>query len=115
MLLRQILPASSYRPHVLLMPRPISGFKYWEASAVQINPTKKEVICRATCGDVNTSDVRGPEFQKSCELHTFAMKYDYLVLAVGAVPNTFNIPGCELSLFPNRLKLYLMRTDSGPV
>ena len=33
--------------------------------------------------------------RRRCPWHTFDVDYDYLVTAVGAVPNTFGVPGVE--------------------
>ena len=58
--------------------RPIAekGFKYYEAAATDIDAGTKTVYCE-------NKDKR------------FTLKYDYLVTAVGAVTNTFGVPGVE--------------------
>lgn len=50
---------------------------------MKIDPEKKQVLCQT---DVGTN------FEGNGE---FVVKYDYLVIAVGAKVNTFNIPGVE--------------------
>lgn len=32
----------------------LTGFRYWEAFALNIDPFKKQVQCRATCQDIDT-------------------------------------------------------------
>ncbi|CAH9130901.1 unnamed protein product [Cuscuta epithymum] len=54
---------------------------YCEAECVKIDPKSKKVYCRS---DVNKSSDGNEEFD---------LDYDYLVIAIGARVNTFNIPG----------------------
>ncbi|KAK3014598.1 hypothetical protein RJ639_009831 [Escallonia herrerae] len=56
---------------------------YWEAECFKIDAENKKVYCRSNA-DTNMS---GKE--------EFAVDYDYLVIAMGARPNTFNTPGVE--------------------
>ncbi|KAK2977109.1 hypothetical protein RJ640_017633 [Escallonia rubra] len=56
---------------------------YWEAECFKIDAENKKVYCRSNA-DTNIS---GKE--------EFAVDYDYLVIAMGARPNTFNTPGVE--------------------
>lgn len=56
---------------------------YVEASCYKIDPINKKVFCRST------------QKGKSGELDEFEVEYDYLVVAMGARSNTFNIPGVE--------------------
>lgn len=60
--------------------RTIPGAEYWEAAVKSIDFEKKEVHC--------ISGLQNWDPQKS-----FAVKYDKLVIAVGAHTQTFNIPG----------------------
>jgi NADH:ubiquinone reductase (non-electrogenic) len=71
--------------------RPISekGWKYYEAACIDVDASAKKITCRAA--DPECFDDKG----QSCEWHTFDVEYDYLVTAVGAVPNTFGVPGVE--------------------
>ncbi|CAK9144090.1 unnamed protein product [Ilex paraguariensis] len=57
--------------------------RYWEAECFKIDPENKQVYCRAN----QETDLNGKE--------EFVVPYDYLVIAVGARPNTFNTPGVE--------------------
>ena len=55
-----------------------------------VDAKAKKITCRAA----------DPSFEKPadadcCPWHTFDVEYDYLVTAVGAVPNTFGVPGVE--------------------
>merc|ERR1712100_638397 len=58
--------------------RPIAekGFKYYEAAATDIDAKNNIVACRK-------------------DENEFTLKYDYLITAVGAVTNTFGVPGVE--------------------
>ncbi|XP_031276767.1 external alternative NAD(P)H-ubiquinone oxidoreductase B2, mitochondrial [Pistacia vera] len=56
---------------------------FWEAECFKIDAQNKKVYCRS---NQNTS-VNGNK--------EFAVDYDYLVIAMGARPNTFNTPGVE--------------------
>lgn len=51
---------------------------YYQAHAVSINTDTQEIVCESVAN-----------------AHRFPLSYDYLVIAVGAVSNTFNIPGVE--------------------
>ena len=68
--------------------RPIAekGFKYYEAAATDIDAKNKIVTCRKANNE-------------------FTLKYDYLITAVGAVTNTFGVPGvdrtCTSDIGPN--------------
>ncbi|EEF37704.1 external alternative NAD(P)H-ubiquinone oxidoreductase B2, mitochondrial [Ricinus communis] len=54
---------------------------YWEAECFKIDAENKKVYCRST----QNNNLNGKE--------EFAVEYDYLVIAMGARPNTFNTPG----------------------
>lgn len=53
------------------------AFRFWEAECYKIDPTNKKIHCRSD----------------SDENSEFVVDYDYLVVSVGARPNTFNTPG----------------------
>ena len=57
------------------------AFRFWEAECFKIDPTSKKIHCKA--GDGTNVDGNGE----------FVVDYDYLVVTVGAKPNTFNTPG----------------------
>ncbi|XP_008800394.2 external alternative NAD(P)H-ubiquinone oxidoreductase B2, mitochondrial-like [Phoenix dactylifera] len=57
------------------------GVKFWEAECFNVDPVKKKVHCRSNIG--TNRDGNGE----------FTVDYDYLVIALGAKPNTFNTPG----------------------
>ncbi|AQK99956.1 External alternative NAD(P)H-ubiquinone oxidoreductase B3, mitochondrial [Zea mays] len=57
------------------------AFRFWEAECFKIDPTNKKVHCRS---DVGTNINGNGEF---------VVDYDYLIVSVGARPNTFNTPG----------------------
>ncbi|GAB2301132.1 External alternative NAD(P)H-ubiquinone oxidoreductase B2, mitochondrial [Dionaea muscipula] len=57
--------------------------KFCEADCISIDPVNKKVYCRSS-QDTNL-----------IEKKEFDVEYDYLVVAVGARSNTFNIPGVE--------------------
>ncbi|KAI5061866.1 hypothetical protein GOP47_0022405 [Adiantum capillus-veneris] len=57
--------------------------EYCQATCVHIDSLNKKVLCRPVVGC--------PEAVKG----DFELAYDYLVVAVGAEPNTFNTPGVE--------------------
>jgi NADH:ubiquinone reductase (non-electrogenic) len=65
--------------HILLQRN--GAFRFWEAECFKIDPTNKKIHCRS---DVGTNIDRNGEF---------AVDYDYLIVSVGARPNTFNTPG----------------------
>ncbi|GAB2240282.1 hypothetical protein Droror1_Dr00020800 [Drosera rotundifolia] len=54
---------------------------FWEAECLSIDPVNKKVYCQSS----QDTNLNGKE--------EFAVEYDYLVIAVGARSNTFNIPG----------------------
>lgn len=56
---------------------------YWEAECVKIDEQNKKVYCKSKQG----MDSNGKK--------EFAVDYDYLIIAIGAQSNTFNIPGVE--------------------
>lgn len=56
------------------------GFQFYNAECVDLDTEDKVISCVA-------AGVTQP--------YRFRMKYDYLVVGVGAVPNTFNVPGVE--------------------
>ena len=56
------------------------GYTYLKASAQHIDPDKKIVHCVG---------------QGITKQHEFDLSYDFLVNAVGSVPNTFGVPGVE--------------------
>lgn len=79
------------------------SYGFYEAAVVRIDPVARKVLCRSV--SVLDAEVKSV----SCELHTFSLEYDVLVLAVGAVPNTFGTPGveearsaCSSQAFPSR-------------
>ncbi|XP_020183707.1 external alternative NAD(P)H-ubiquinone oxidoreductase B3, mitochondrial [Aegilops tauschii subsp. strangulata] len=57
------------------------AFRFWEAECYKIDPTSKKVHCKS--GDGTNADANGE----------FVVDYDYLIVTVGAKPNTFNTPG----------------------
>ncbi|GJM92931.1 hypothetical protein PR202_ga09439 [Eleusine coracana subsp. coracana] len=57
------------------------AFRFWEAECFKIDPTNKKIHCRS---DVGTNINGNGEF---------SVDYDYLIVSVGARPNTFNTPG----------------------
>ncbi|PKU69977.1 external alternative NAD(P)H-ubiquinone oxidoreductase B2, mitochondrial [Dendrobium catenatum] len=57
--------------------------KFWEAECFKIDPANKRVHCRYTTAP------------NSGWTDEFLVNYDYLVIAIGARANTFNIPGVE--------------------
>ena len=67
------------------------GFTFLEAAALRIDPAEQTILCRAS--DLECETDRG--MGATCDLHTFYVPYDILLLAVGSVPNTFGIPGVE--------------------
>ncbi|XP_042390792.1 external alternative NAD(P)H-ubiquinone oxidoreductase B2, mitochondrial-like [Zingiber officinale] len=76
-------PRSIVEPIRRIIKRKGGEIKFWEAECLKIDPEKKQVLCQT---DVGTN------FEGNGE---FVVKYDYLVIAVGAKVNTFNIPGVE--------------------
>nr|CAB3474463.1 unnamed protein product [Digitaria exilis] len=58
-----------------------AAFRFWEAECFKIDPTNKKVHCRSDVGTNINGDGE------------FVVDYDYLIVGVGARPNTFNTPG----------------------
>uniref|UniRef100_A0A2P2JI34 NADH:ubiquinone reductase (non-electrogenic) n=2 Tax=Rhizophora mucronata TaxID=61149 RepID=A0A2P2JI34_RHIMU len=56
---------------------------FWEAECFKIDAENKKVYCRPV------QDTKGNGKDE------FVVEYDYLVIAMGARPNTFNMPGVE--------------------
>ncbi|XP_044495922.1 external alternative NAD(P)H-ubiquinone oxidoreductase B2, mitochondrial-like [Mangifera indica] len=56
---------------------------FWEAECFKIDAQNKKVYCRSN----QNTNLNGNK--------EFAVDYDYLVIAMGARPNTFNTPGVE--------------------
>ena len=77
------------------------GFKYYEAAATGVDAQKKTVsftnryLTSATASkwlpNVGGGDGEGGKHKSQ----HFDINYDYLVVAVGAIPNTFGVPGVE--------------------
>lgn len=79
------------------------NFTFYEAMALRIEPGAStsrgdekangggggRLICRAA--DLSSEEDKG--MAGSCPWHVFDVEYDYLVVACGAVPNTFGVPG----------------------
>ncbi|KAK4438632.1 External alternative NAD(P)H-ubiquinone oxidoreductase B1, mitochondrial [Sesamum alatum] len=55
--------------------------KFWEAECLKIDPANKKVFCRSNIDENLAGN------------NEFSLKYDYLVIAIGAQVNTFNTPG----------------------
>mmetsp|Transcript_6458 Transcript_6458/g.19584 ORF Transcript_6458/g.19584 Transcript_6458/m.19584 type:complete len:463 (-) Transcript_6458:220-1608(-) len=73
------------------------GFKFYQGKAVGIDPEKQTVTVRKEIFDsLRTRERRinliGLE-------DSFLLSYDALIVGVGAVPNTFNIPGVKENTF----------------
>lgn len=66
------------------------GWKYFEAACIDVDAEGKKITCRAA-----DTSFDAKEDALSCPWHTFDIEYDYLVTAVGAVPNTFGVPGVQ--------------------
>ena len=66
-------------PYIILQRN--GAFRFWEAECFKIDPANKKVHCRS---DVGTNIDGNGEF---------VVDYDYLIVSVGARPNTFNTPG----------------------
>ena len=73
--------------------RPIAskGYRYFEANALSVDPVRKTVRCRGSDHTFQDED----DLAKSQAWKEFDLEYDYLVTAVGAVPNTFGVPGVQ--------------------
>lgn len=54
---------------------------YWEAECIKIDPERKKVYCKSNLTGNTTKE------------EEIVVDYDYLVIAIGARSNTFNIPG----------------------
>ena len=65
---------------------PNSNIKFYEANCISIDPKNNKIICQ------DDSTVTG-------STPIFELNYDYLVLAVGSITNTFNTPGVEENCF----------------
>ncbi|KAL6939201.1 NADH-ubiquinone reductase (H(+)-translocating) ndi1 [Hanseniaspora osmophila] len=66
---------------------------YYEATATSINPDRNTVTIQSVS---NVSQTKGDKPNLGIQQNdTCELKYDYLVSAVGAEPNTFGIPGVE--------------------
>ncbi|XP_072988113.1 external alternative NAD(P)H-ubiquinone oxidoreductase B3, mitochondrial-like [Typha latifolia] len=74
-------PRSIVEPIRNIMKKKDGMIKFWEAECYKIDPASRKVHCRSSTG--TNLDGNGE----------FAVDYDYLVIAVGAKPNTFNTPG----------------------
>ncbi|KAL8131288.1 external alternative NAD(P)H-ubiquinone oxidoreductase B2, mitochondrial-like [Apium graveolens] len=61
----------------------VSDFNFREAECFKIDHENKKVYCRST------------QHSKLGEKEEFAVDYDYLVVSVGGLSNTFNTPGVE--------------------
>ncbi|KAH3684352.1 hypothetical protein WICPIJ_004680 [Wickerhamomyces pijperi] len=66
---------------------------YYEAEATDINPTEKTVTIKSF-SNINTISPNSVNVGLKAN-EVAQIKYDYLVSAVGAEPNTFGIPGVE--------------------
>ncbi|GAV66326.1 Pyr_redox_2 domain-containing protein [Cephalotus follicularis] len=55
---------------------------YWEGECYKIDAQNKKVYCRPVPNNLNGNE-------------EFVVDYDYLIIAMGARPNTFNTPGVE--------------------
>ncbi len=73
--------------------RPIAskGYRYFEANALSVNPEAKTVRCRGSDHTFQSEE----DLAMSQKWKEFDLEYDYLVTAVGAVPNTFGVPGVK--------------------
>jgi NADH dehydrogenase FAD-containing subunit len=68
-------------------------------NCINIDTVKNEAIFKISSDNFNNNDIDNTNVSYS----DFSQNYDYLVLAVGSVPNTFGIPGAETCKF---LKTY---------
>ena len=83
--------------------RPIAekGFKYYEAAATGVDAQKKTVsftnryLTSATATKWLPNVGGGDGERGKHKSQHFEINYDYLVVAVGAIPNTFGVPGVE--------------------
>lgn len=74
--------------------RPIAekGYQYFEANALSVDPETKRVRCQ---GVDRKNPFKDTDERQRSEWKTFDLEYDYLITAVGAVPNTFGVPGVQ--------------------
>jgi NADH dehydrogenase FAD-containing subunit len=77
----------------------ISGPNVSYGNCIHINPVKNEALFTFSSENYKHNDTN----EKIVDFGGFSHKYDYLVLAVGSVPNTFGIPGADTCKF---LKTY---------
>lgn len=68
---------------------------YYEAKATAINPERNTVSVEDVSLVTQLSDTNNTKDLNLKRSHPIEIKYDYLVSAVGAEPNTFGIPGVE--------------------
>lgn len=54
--------------------------RFWEAECLEIDPKQKKILCSSN-------------IDAGKEKEDFVLDYDYLIIAMGARPNTFNTPG----------------------
>lgn len=80
----------------------INGPNISYGNCININPVKNEALFTFSSENYNHHDVIEPN-EKILDFGGFSHKYDYLVLAVGSVPNTFGIHGADTCKF---LKTY---------
>ncbi|KAG1368201.1 putative External alternative NAD(P)H-ubiquinone oxidoreductase B3, mitochondrial [Cocos nucifera] len=73
------------------------GFRFWEAECFKIDPVKKKVHCRSNIG--TNRDGNGE----------FTVDYDYLIIALGAKPNTFNTP--EKIYFLTKVDVFVQEVE----
>lgn len=57
---------------------------YLEATCTAINPDEKIITCQSVICEGNT-----------CDIEEFELRYDMLLVGVGATTNTFGIPGVK--------------------
>ncbi|KAG6532950.1 hypothetical protein ZIOFF_006810 [Zingiber officinale] len=74
-------PRSIAEPIRNIMRKKGEQIQFWEAECHKIDPVNKKILCRSNI--CTNSEGKGE----------FAVDYDYLVVALGAKPNTFNTPG----------------------
>src|SRR3972149_5997739 len=81
------------------------GFAFVEGIVQRIDLKERKVsVCSecAYCAKVNEMNIGEFDILRSClkPLKKKELEYDYLVLALGGVPNFYNIPGVEEFAFP---------------
>ena len=59
------------------------NIKFSQANCISIDAVNRKVLCRPVANQVEIGKTE------------FEINYDYLIVAVGAQPNTFNTPGVE--------------------